>query len=638
MLLHRPLLCRSCCAQSHVRSSRVWSMDDLAPERNTLQDQAALVARVEWLEAQVAALMRANPAEQRAEVPDVGHVPLKNEFEEQRSAPVVAPFSANLGAPRKSLEDELGTKVLSKIAVLLLLIGAAWFLKWAFDNRWIGPLGRVVAGLVAGVGVTLWSERFRRNGTPAFSFALKAVGAGVLYLSLWAAFQVYHLVPAPVALLAMIAVTAANGALAVAQDAEVLAGLALLGGYLTPVLLSSGGNHETFLFSYIFVLAAATVTLLRYKPWSRLLLGVFPAVVAYFIAWYAVYFKAAESTETLAFALLLWAVFAAVPFVAGPFVAGPFVAREREGLVVSIFTPLAAAAFGALSVYSVLADSGGRAWEPWFAAGFAAVYLGLARVRRRGVAAAVHISLAIVFLAVAVTLKATGRAISVGWLAEATALLWLAARAADVQETDARRAATAFRWLACGLLLLGTVGALAAPYLDRASGAAFFNRNFALIFGDVLALATAMYFARSFPDNVRLSGKVVATASFVALNIVLLVGMSREITHFFAGGAGSEFLRAPSERADFAFSGWMMLQGALLMVIGFTRRVALARWLGLLLLAATVIKAFAYDMRSLGTGYRVVSFLVLGMLLMAVSFAYQKDWLGLRDTTDEGKL
>jgi uncharacterized membrane protein len=55
------------------------------------------------------------------------------------------------------------------------------------------------------------------------------------------------------------------------------------------------------------------------------------------------------------------------------------------------------------------------------------------------------------------------------------------------------------------------------------------------------------------------------------------------------------------------------------------------RWQALLLLVFTIFKAFLYDMRNLSQGYRVVSFLGLGALLMAISFAYQKDWLNLRE-------
>jgi uncharacterized membrane protein len=49
------------------------------------------------------------------------------------------------------------------------------------------------------------------------------------------------------------------------------------------------------------------------------------------------------------------------------------------------------------------------------------------------------------------------------------------------------------------------------------------------------------------------------------------------------------------------------------------------------LLVFTIFKAFLYDIRNLSQGYRVVSFLGLGALLLAISFAYQKDWLSLRE-------
>ena len=597
-------------------------MAQLPAEPSLPNDQAALLARIERLERLVAQITSSPLQPSAIPAPVAEALPISEEPPVAEARPLPKP------ARTKSLESELGTRVVSKIGVLLLLMSAAWFLKWAFDNRWIGPTGRIAAGLVAGIALIFWSERFRRHSMQAFSYALKALGTGVLYLSLWAGFQVYHLLPATIALLAMVLVTGANGMLAVSQDAELLAGLALLGGLLTPMLLSTGGDHEPFLFSYLFVLSAFTVALLRFKPWNRLLIGVFPAVAAYFIGWYMMHFVSAEAGLTIGFALLLWAVFAAVPFVA----------QRREDVLVSVLLPLGAAAFGALSVYSVLADSNGRTWEPWCAAAFAAVYLAFARVRRKGVASTTHLSLAMVFLAVAITLKATGRAISVGWLAEAVALLWLASSNGASQNIDAdidtARAASAFRWLACALLLVGTIGALAAPYLGG-SASPFLNRNFALVLGDVAALAAAMYFSRSFPEHGFLSRARIAATSLVFLNIVLLIGMEREIMQAFERGLNGAALMDANEKANFVFSGWMMLQGALLIAFGFAWRAALARWLGLLLLAATVVKAFAYDMRNLGTGYRVLSYLGLGVLLMCVSFAYQKDWLGLREAADE---
>ncbi len=603
---------------------KVSSMADREPAEaaSTPPDPAALLERIERLEALVAALT----AERRGSVFNENRGALGQEAGAravgEALVPVSAPLMSNVvPVRRQSLETQFGTRVLSKVAVVLLLIGAAWFLKWAFDNRWIGPAGRVIAGLVAGAGVVVWSERFRRQSLTGFSYALKAVGSGVLYLSLWAAFQVYHLIPATVGLLAMTAVTATIAFLAYSQDAELLAGFALLGGYLTPVLLSTGGDHEVFLFSYLFLFAVAVFALLIAKPWSRLLLGAFPATAIYFIAWYSQHFAAVDADLTLFFVFLLWLPFAAVPLVA----------REPEGPIAGVLTPLAAAVFVALSVYSVFVDTGRAALEPWAAVLLAAIYLGLTRVRRTGVASAVHLSLAVVFLTVAIPLKATGRAITAGWLAEAVALLWVA----GLPRVDAR-ARQALRWLACGSLLLGVIGAVLAPWWSGLALQPFFNRNFGVAMGAVLALSVAIYLCAGPVESVESPeiNRNIAMVSFIALNLVLLIAMYRELSLYFHTSVAPSSYGAATEQSDFAFSGWMMLQGVALMVAGFWRRVTLPRWLGLTLLVATVLKAFAYDMRNLGTGYRVISYLGLGVILMAVSFAYQKDWLSVKETDD----
>ena len=519
---------------------------------------------------------------------------------------------------KQSLESQLGSRVLSKVAVLLLLIGTAWFLKWAFDNRWIGPTGRIVIGLAAGVGIVVWSERFRRNGTPAFSYALKAVGSGVLYLSLWAAFQLYHLVSPPVAFAAMVVVTAWSAFMAWSQDTELLASYALLGAYLTPVLVSTGGNHEVFLFNYLLIIAASVVTLLRVRPWSRLLIGVIPITAGFFIGWYTNFFHASEAHLTLAYALLFWALLTAIPFVS-----------REEGVRVSLLAPIATAVFGALTVYSVLSDSSRSSQEAWWAIGFAAAYLALARVPTRALVAAIHLSLGIVFLTVAIPLKATGHGITVGWLAEALALLWIS--------THSNIDLTARQWmrsLAYISIVLGFAGAMFGLSISGASQRAFLNRNFLTALGAIATLLAAIWMeshSASEGDSPGIRRNIVA-AAVVAMEVLLLTAMYREITTWSLRSHALN-TTAPHELAGFSFSAWMMLQGAASLTLGFRLRASLLRWIGLLLLGITVLKAFVYDMRDLGIGFRVISSLGLGVVLMGVSYAYQKDWLGLREAT-----
>ena len=578
---------------------------------------AAVGDRLRRLEIEVAAL-RADLAALRSAPPPIPLPPTRPIAPPTPAPPFAAAPAVSTARRNQNLEDQLGARIFSKVAILLLLVGTAWFLKWAFDNRWIGPRGRILAGLVAGIAVILWSEHFRRQKMFAFSYALKAVGSGVLYLSLWASFQVYHLVPAPVALTAMIAVTAWNALMAWSQDALLLAAYALLGGYLTPLLLSTGGDHETFLFTYLLALALSLVALLRSKPWSILLLAALPATTLYFCGWYTEFFNPGNATLTAVFALLLWAAFAAVPLVA----------KRGEGIIVAILSPLAAALFGALTIYSILVDNNASSWEPWAAVAFAAVYLLLTRFRS-GLFAAMHLSLAIVFLITAIPLKAHGHGITLGWLVEAVALLAIAASA-----SIEAHAQNVVRWLGCAALLLGVGGALLHPFLFSLVQPAFLNREFATELAAVAALLVAVVLGRRMKTSANqvLPGEHIAAAALVLANVVLLFALHHEVFRAFLSNQLTWASWATArEHARFTYSGCMAVQGTVLLVLGFLRRKALLRWLGLLLLAATVVKTLALDLSALGTGYRVISYLGLGVLFMAVSYAYQKDWLGLRE-------
>ena len=83
--------------------------------------------------------------------------------------------------------------------------------------------------------------------------------------------------------------------------------------------------------------------------------------------------------------------------------------------------------------------------------------------------------------------------------------------------------------------------------------------------------------------------------------------------------------------AQFTYSAFFMLFGAALLGLGFARHSAFLRWQALVLLAVSIAKVFLGDVSALSQGYRIVSFLGLGLLLLAVSFVYQRDWLHLRE-------
>jgi uncharacterized membrane protein len=215
------------------------------------------------------------------------------------------------------LESKIGGHWLNRIGIVAVLIGVSYFLKYAFDNEWIGPASRVIIGLVAGIAVVFWSEHVRRSGYAIFSYSLKAIGIGVLYLSLWASSQLYDLIPNALAFFSMAAVTAATVALALWQDAQIIAAFAALGAFITPVALSTGVNNAAGLFSYLFILDVGALILIRYRPWLRVLIGSFAGTLILYSSWHSSFYTADQFSTALIAVSVVFAAFALAPFASG---------------------------------------------------------------------------------------------------------------------------------------------------------------------------------------------------------------------------------------------------------------------------------------------------------------------------------
>ena len=200
------------------------------------------------------------------------------------------PHEAPAAAVRQAqdvAETRLGLNWLNRIAAVTLVLAAAYFFKYAVDNDWIGEAGRVLLGLAAGFAVIGFSEALWRKGQTVFAAGATALGGGVLYLSSYAAWGFYNLVPGWASFALMVAVTFFVAALSARQRSEVLALLAIAAGYATPFLLSTGESHPWVLFSYDWVLSACALLLARRFTWSKLAWLAFVVPAALFLAWAA---------------------------------------------------------------------------------------------------------------------------------------------------------------------------------------------------------------------------------------------------------------------------------------------------------------------------------------------------------------
>ena len=210
----------------------------------------------------------------------------------------VAPAAPRPEIPRPAInwEQFLGAKLFAWIGGLALFLGLAFFLKYALDAGWIPYVVRVATGFVVGVGLLIGGERMKQKAVKVTAHTLCATGVLVLYACTFACRASYQdqlpLLGSFPALLLMTLITAVAFVLAVRLDAQVVAVLGILGGFFTPLLLSSGQDNPGGLFGYIALIDIGLLAVVLYRRWNYLIpLGALGTVIME-IGWTGKFFEA----------------------------------------------------------------------------------------------------------------------------------------------------------------------------------------------------------------------------------------------------------------------------------------------------------------------------------------------------------
>ena len=211
--------------------------------------------------------------------------------------------------PSLSLEQVLGTKWLAWVGMVLVLVSAAFFMKYAYDNNWIGPRGRLAIGTLASLAALVLGEHFRRKDWKALFQTLTGGGIAGFYICIFFSFQVYHLAGQEPAFGLACLVTALAVALAVVHDALPIAILGLIGGFLSPPLLSTGENHPYALFTFITILDLVALGAAYFRRWKALDILAFSGTTVMYIGWYTKFYGLADEPSQMLPALLFTSVF-----------------------------------------------------------------------------------------------------------------------------------------------------------------------------------------------------------------------------------------------------------------------------------------------------------------------------------------
>jgi uncharacterized membrane protein len=211
------------------------------------------------------------PAPVEANIPSV-----KPEVHEQAapappSQPITTPEPSRPSRTREEWETIIGGKLLNRIGALALIIGIGFFLKYAFDRNWISETIRVLIGFAVGAGLLFGGSRSHKKGFQVFAQGVIGAGIAILYLSVYASFNFYHLVPRTIAFVMMALVTALTFLQALKYDSLAVSCLGWAGGFLTPIMLSTAEVNYPGLFTYIAILDIGLIAIMLKKDrWAIL--------------------------------------------------------------------------------------------------------------------------------------------------------------------------------------------------------------------------------------------------------------------------------------------------------------------------------------------------------------------------------
>ena len=235
-------------------------------------------------------------------VPAILHVPSATSEPALPAAPAGADGQSH--AAHGGLEERIGARWLLYAGIGALILGVSYFIKFAFDNGWVSEPLRVAIGLLAGAALVVAGQRFVARGLAFFGHTLSGGGLVVLYVAIYAALHVYALIGAATAFAGMVLVTLLATALADRHRLQVLGALAVLGGFLTPVLVGGGQDAQIVLFTYNAILLAGALALVVRHAWAAVAALAYVLALAMAGAWAATFYSPAAWLRTLLFLTL----------------------------------------------------------------------------------------------------------------------------------------------------------------------------------------------------------------------------------------------------------------------------------------------------------------------------------------------
>lgn len=508
--------------------------------------------------------------------------------------------------PGRDLEDEFFGKWFPRIGALAVVLGAGFGFKYAIDQGWVKPELRVILGLLLSsilIGIGDWT--LKREWS-SYAHAITGGGVGLLYLTLWAAVDMYQLIPPSVGFICLAGVSGLGCALALRHESQALALLAVTGGFMNPFITGAEMPHGLYL--YVLAIDIAVVVLSFLRPWNIL------EKIAFVASWVVLEISGGSPKASLLAATGLFLLFGVLPY-------ARVLLRKAQGQ-----SDLALIPINALLFYFVVFARATGDMEPlrgpltlglaiFFIVGHLIVRGHEARDQVVGTSSGV---LGLIFLTLWVPVQLGAELMAFGWAAEGLVLMGLALNQREV----------ALKVGGWAVLLMS--GAIQFVLLAESPATAL-GENFGRV---VLMVLVAGTYVGAYVEH-RYGSSEGRDGAVIGANLLTLFWLSAEV---YAAAAGE--IGVPEDQdLHFGLSGAWGLYAAALLGVGIFIRNRVVRMMSLGLFGVTVMKMALHDLWLLDTLQRLIGFVGIGVLLLACSLLYQRfrEWILFEGTPKGGE-
>jgi uncharacterized membrane protein len=558
--------------------------------------------------------------------------------ESRPTPPLPKPQSTFQPAKTINSEEFLGGNLLSKVGIVILVIGIGIFVKYAIDNNLLNPASRIVLGYISGIGLGVLAY-FTKTKYHTYSSVLVSGAMAVLYFTTYSAYHFYHFYPLWLTFGLMAVFTVLTVYLAILYDRQWIGIFGLVGAYAIPFLLSDNSGQVWKMFSYMTLINLGILWLLTRRNWYWM------GGVAFLFTWMIFVFAHDTNyskTENIYINALFSGIFFLLPIVYSFSKINKNQSIEVIELIILIL--------GSVLYYIINVDMYGEIglenYQSIFSFVFALFNAGLAYYLFKKTAINGSFSW---FLAISALIAfylagyfqiefwyelrrpdygspnyEIHSAFNSIWqmnysMAFVSVLIYLMLRFKI--KNDASLILILISWmLILGVLFYGDTSMLRLKFMEsKLPTIGLLIRYIQYGF-----LAILIYFNLKLVETLSDSFKLLKNNRYLIISIILLIILSSEITTLWMFFDRSKASLQAENSTRVGYSVLWALYGLAMIVVGFYKRSKQFRIFGIVLLGVVIIKLFFYDLTNASTISKIVLFISVGVLLLIASFLYQR--------------